>query len=155
MLSSAAARIREDRPQLGAMRTRALAAATGREARIAGDTHYGYGEFAAAAELYRAALQKGGEDANLLNLRLGASLARAGQRAPAEAAFRAVTGPRQPLAGYWLLWLERGTAGDRSAGAGDAHGSADPAHPAAIAVPFCDGRRSAASVAPRLKLRVA
>lgn len=109
LMTSAEGRIREDRPQLGAMRTRALAAATGREARIAGDTHYGYGEYAAAAELYRAALQKGGEDANLLNLRLGASLARAGQRAPAEAAFRAVTGSRQALANYWLLWLERGT----------------------------------------------
>lgn len=109
MMSTAEARIREDRPQLGAMRTRALAAATGREARIAGDTHYGYGEFAAAAELYRAALQKGGEDANLLNTRLGASLARAGRIAEAQAALRAVTGPRAALAGYWLLWLERGT----------------------------------------------
>ncbi|MGE0178825.1 MAG: tetratricopeptide repeat protein [Sphingomonas sp.] len=108
MLTSTAARIREDRPQLAAMRTRALAAATGREARIAGDTHYGYGEYAAAAELYRAALQKGGEDANLVNTRLGASLARAGQTAEAQAAFRAVTGARAPLAAYWLLWLERG-----------------------------------------------
>jgi hypothetical protein len=108
MLTSTAARIREDRPGLAAMRTRALAAATGREARIAGDTHYGYGEYAAAAELYRAALQKGGEDANLINTRLGASLARAGRNAEAQAAFRAVTGPRAALAGYWLLWLERG-----------------------------------------------
>ncbi|MGQ0659836.1 tetratricopeptide repeat protein [Sphingosinicella sp.] len=109
MMTTAEARIREDRPQLGAMRTRALAAATGREARIAGDTHYGYGEYAAAAELYRASLQKGGEDANLLNTRLGASLARAGRTAEAQAAFRAVTGPRAALAGYWLVWMERGT----------------------------------------------
>jgi Tfp pilus assembly protein PilF len=108
MLAAANTRIAQDRPGLAAMRTRALAAATGREARIAGDTHYGYGEYAAAAELYRAALQKGGEDANLLNTRLGASLARAGRTAEAQAAFRAVTGPRATLASYWLLWLERG-----------------------------------------------
>lgn len=108
MLAAANTRIAQDRPGLAAMRTRAMAAATGREARIAGDTHYGYGEYAAAAELYRAALQKGGEDANLLNTRLGASLARAGRTAEAQAALRAVTGPRSTLAGYWLLWLERG-----------------------------------------------
>ena len=53
---------------------------------------------------YRAALQKGA-DANLANLRLGAALAMAGQRAEAEAALRAVTGTRADLANYWLLWL--------------------------------------------------
>lgn len=101
------ARITEDRSALPALRTRALAAATGREARIAGDTFYGYGQYPQAIELYRAASQKGGEDANLLNTRLGASLAAAGQTAEAQAAFRAVTGPRAALATYWLLWLER------------------------------------------------
>ena len=54
-----------------------------------------------------AALQKGGEDANLVNTRLGAALALAGRRAEAEAAFRAVTGPRADLAGFWLAWLAR------------------------------------------------
>lgn len=107
MIGVATARATEDRASLPALRTRALAAATGREARIAGDTFYGYGEYAAAAELYRAALQKGGEDANLVNTRLGASLAAARQTAEAQAAFRAVTGARQPLAAYWLMWLER------------------------------------------------
>lgn len=107
MLTAANARIDADRAGLPAMRTRALAAATGREARIAGDTFYGYGQYAQAAELYRAALQKGGQDANLVNSRLGAALAGAGQTAEAQAAFRAVTGPRQQLAQFWLLWLER------------------------------------------------
>ncbi len=107
MLTAATARIAEDRASLPGLRTRAMAAPTGREARIAGDTFYAYGEYAQAAELYRAALQKGGEDANLLNIRLGASLAGARQTAEAQAAFRAVTGPRQPLAAYWLMWLER------------------------------------------------
>jgi hypothetical protein len=69
------------------------------------DSLYGYGQYAEAAELYRAALQKGGVDANLANTRLGEALALAGQRAQAEAAFHAVTGPRAELAQYWLLWL--------------------------------------------------
>ena len=72
------------------------------------DAYYGYGEYAEAAELYRAALQKGA-DANIVNTRLGAALAMAGQRAEAEAAFRAVTGPRAELANFWLLWLSSRT----------------------------------------------
>jgi Tfp pilus assembly protein PilF len=107
LLTAATTRAAEDRAGLPALRTRAMAAPTGREARIAGDTFYAHGQYAAAAELYRAALQKGGEDANLLNTRLGAALAGARQTAEAQAAFRAVTGPRQPLASYWLMWLER------------------------------------------------
>lgn len=68
------------------------------------DAHYAAGQFAEAAELYRAALQKGA-DANTANIRIGAALAQAGQRAEAEAALRAVTGPRAELAQLWLLWL--------------------------------------------------
>jgi hypothetical protein len=33
------------------------------------------------------------------------ALALAGQRAEAEAALRAVTGPRSQIAAYWLAWL--------------------------------------------------
>ena len=96
----------EDRASLAGLRGRALAGSgTGREARGTADAYFGYGEYAEAAELYRAALQKGGEDANLLNLRLGAALALAGRRAEAEAALRSVTGPRSGLAAFWLLWL--------------------------------------------------
>ena len=76
----------------------ALAGSDGAAALRLGDAYYGYGEYGPAAELYRAALQKGGQDANLVNTRLGAALALAGQRAEAEAAFRAVTGARAELA---------------------------------------------------------
>jgi tetratricopeptide (TPR) repeat protein len=96
-----------ERSGLAASRTRAMAAATGTAARAAADAHYGAGQYAEAAELYRAALQKGGEDANLVNSRLGAALALAGRRTEAEAAFRSVTGPRADLAGFWLAWLSR------------------------------------------------
>ncbi|MGQ0589917.1 MAG: hypothetical protein ACT4N8_10370 [Sphingosinicella sp.] len=94
-----------ERTGLAAARTRALAAADGASALAAGDAHFGHGQYAQAAELYRAALQKGGQDPNLVNTRLGAALALAGQRTEAEAAFRLVTGPRAELAGYWLAWL--------------------------------------------------
>jgi tetratricopeptide (TPR) repeat protein len=105
MLTQASARITEDRASLPRLRTAALAAGTGQQARITGDAYYGYAQYADAAAMYRAALQKGGEDAGLINLRLGAALAMAGQRAEAEAALHAVTGARADLAQYWLLWL--------------------------------------------------
>ena len=71
----------------------------------AAEAYYGYGEYAKAAELYRAALGKSGADSNLINLRLGMALARAGDKAGATAALNAVTGPRAELAKYWLLYL--------------------------------------------------
>ncbi len=98
------------RAGLATSRTRALAAATGQPARESGDLFFGYGQYAEAAELYQAALQKGGEDPNLVNTRLGAALALAGRRPEAEAGLRAVTGPRADLAGFWLAWLARRTA---------------------------------------------
>ena len=82
----------------------ALSGSDAQRAILVGDRHYGAGEFAQAAELYRAALQKGA-DANTANIRIGAALAQAGQRAEAETALRAVTGPRAELAQLWLLWL--------------------------------------------------
>ena len=100
-------RLTAHRAGLARSRTQALAAATGAPARAAADAYFGYGQYAEAAELYRAALQKGGEDTNLVNSRLGAALALAGQRAEAEMTLRAVTGPRADLAAFWLAWLAR------------------------------------------------
>lgn len=96
-----------DRAGLSAREAKAMAAATGAEALKAGDALLGTGDYAKAATLYRAALQKGGVDPNLANTRLGIALTRAGQAAEAEAAFRAVTGPRAELANLWLVWLAR------------------------------------------------
>jgi len=95
------------RAALPRLRAQAQAGATGAPARAAADAYLSYSQYAEAAELYRLALQKGGEDANLVNLRLGASLALAGRRPEAEAALRATTGPRGDLAGFWLAWLAR------------------------------------------------
>jgi tetratricopeptide (TPR) repeat protein len=83
----------------------ALAASSGAAALKVGDTHFGAGDYAKAATLYRAALQKGSVDPNVANSRLGMALALAGQRAEAEAALRSVTGPNADIASFWLLWL--------------------------------------------------
>jgi len=109
MLASATRRIGEDRTALGPQIAQARAAPTGRLARAIGDTLYGYGRYGEAAELYRAALGKSGEDRNLLNLRLGAALAMSGNRAEAETALRAVTGEPAGVAQLWLAWLARRT----------------------------------------------
>ena len=108
MLTTVEGRIADDRGSLPQQRSAALAGSDGARVMRIADAYYSYGQYAEAAELYRAALQKGAE-ANLANTRLGAALAMAGQRPAAEAAFRAVTGARAPLAQFWLLWLSTRT----------------------------------------------
>jgi predicted negative regulator of RcsB-dependent stress response len=71
----------------------------------AGDQLLSFGDYAAAAEAYQAALQKAPADANLVNTRLGIALALADRRAEAATAFGAVAGPRADLASLWLAWL--------------------------------------------------
>ncbi len=108
MLTNAEGRIADDRTTLGQQRSAAMAGSDGQRVLRIADAYFSYGQYAEAATLYRAALEKGA-DANLANTRLGASLALAGQRAEAEAAFRAVSGPRAELARFWLLWLSSRT----------------------------------------------
>jgi tetratricopeptide (TPR) repeat protein len=105
-IAAVARRAVTDRAALTALKTRA-AAGTGAQARAGADAAFAFGQYTEAATLYQAALLKGGEDPNLVNSRLGAALALAGRRAEAETAFRAVTGPRADLAGFWLVWLSR------------------------------------------------
>lgn len=95
------------RGRLGALKTAASSAATGTAALEAGDQHLSFGDYAGAAELFRMAIAKGSIDPAVANTRLGVALALAGQRAEAEAAFRAVTGPRAELAALWLVWLSQ------------------------------------------------
>lgn len=67
----------------------------------AGDALYGQDAFAEAVPLYRAAIAKGGD----ANLHLGMALARAGDKAGAEAALKAVKGPNAIIAEYWLGYV--------------------------------------------------
>ena len=89
-------------PQLA---TEARAAPAAKLAVRTGDAYYGYGEYAKAADLYRAALSKSGADANLINLHLGMALARSGDQAGATAALKTVAGPQAELAKFWLVYL--------------------------------------------------
>lgn len=107
LLARANGLVAEDRAGLAGQRAAALANAEVRPVLGLADAFASYGQFAEAAELYRAALGKRGADANLINTRLGAALAQAGQRAEAETVLRSITGPRAELAAFWLLWLER------------------------------------------------
>ncbi len=83
----------------------ALGGGTAKAATATGDLHYTYGQYAKAAEIYRAALKKPGADASLINLHLGMALARAGDKAGATSALNAVTGPRADVAKYWLAYV--------------------------------------------------
>jgi tetratricopeptide (TPR) repeat protein len=87
----------------------ARAAANGRAALNTADAYVSYGEYAKAVELYKLALEKGGVDANVANLRLGAALAQQGDAAGAKAAFAQVQGPRKPIADFWTIHLDHPT----------------------------------------------
>ncbi len=99
-------RLAADKASLASGDKEARAAATGKAAMGQGDAYYGYAEYAKAADMYRLALTKGGIDAATANLRLGATLAKAGDKAGATAALQQVKGaPREALATYWMIWL--------------------------------------------------
>lgn len=105
LMSRISARIAEDRAALPVVEPKARSAPSGTIALSVATAYAGYGDYAKAIEFYRLALQKGGVDANLVNTRLGIAYALAGQKAEAEAAFRAVTGLRSQVAGLWMAWL--------------------------------------------------
>ncbi|HEX8443800.1 MAG TPA: hypothetical protein VF631_09145 [Allosphingosinicella sp.] len=107
ILKEVSGRIAGDRTALAGLEGRARSEASGAFALKIAEGYYGHGDYAKAADFYRLALQKGSVDANLVNTRLGMSLAQAGRKAEAEAALSAVTGPRADLAGLWLLWLNQ------------------------------------------------
>jgi Flp pilus assembly protein TadD len=105
LYKQAGANLAGDRASLGPAATKALAAAVAKPAMTTADALYGYGEYAKAAELYRAAATKTGADVPLANLRLGIALTMAGDKAGAKAALEAVSGPKAEQAKYWLTYL--------------------------------------------------
>ena len=107
ILTRANPRIAQDKALLAGLQSRGMSDPSGMAALKAADALMGNGDHAKAATFYRAALEKGAPDSNLVNTRLGMALALAGQRSEAEAALRAVSGPRATLAAYWLAWLSQ------------------------------------------------
>lgn len=94
-----------DRASLSASAKTALAAPTAKQAMTTADAYYGYGDYAQAAELYRAALTKSGVDKDIANLRLGMALARAGDKPGATAALNAAGGAQAEIAKFWLVYV--------------------------------------------------
>lgn len=103
--ASASAKVSADRASLPGLERAALAASAAKPAMVTGDAYLGYGDYAKAAALYRAALGKSGVDRDLANLRLGIALARSGDSPGAIAALSAVGGAQAEVAKYWLLFL--------------------------------------------------
>ncbi len=107
LLAASSKKAAAERAGLGGRQTAAMAASAGAMALSAGDAFFGYGNYTTAATLYGAAIQKGGVDGAVANIRLGAALALAGRRPEAEATFRSVIGPGSDLAALWLAWLRQ------------------------------------------------
>jgi tetratricopeptide (TPR) repeat protein len=105
LYSVATTKSQGDQASLDASAKAALAAASARQAMTTAEAYYGYGEYAKAAELFRAALGKEGVDKDLANLRLGMALARSGDKAGAEAALKSAGGVRSEVAKLWLTYL--------------------------------------------------
>jgi len=105
LYSLASTRSQGDRASLGASAAAAVAGSDAKKVMVTADAYYGYGDYAKAADLYRAALGKSGVDKDLANLRLGMSLARAGDKAGATAALNAAGGAQAEIAKFWLAYL--------------------------------------------------
>lgn len=101
----ASTRSQGDRASLAGSATAAKAAADAKKAMVTAEAYYGYGDYAQAADMFRAALGKPGVDKDLANLRLGMSLARAGDKAGATAALNAAGGAQAEIAKFWLIYL--------------------------------------------------
>lgn len=92
---------------LAALEKQAAASPNGKTAAGTGDAYLAQGQFDKAVPLYRLALQKGGVDASVVNLRLGQALAQSNQKAEAKTAFATVaTGPGKDIAGLWTQWID-------------------------------------------------
>lgn len=74
----------------------------------AADAQFAAAAYPAAADLYRAALAKGGVDAGRATTRLGVALARSGDPAGGKAMLASVTDDSWvPVAGFWSTWTDR------------------------------------------------
>ncbi|AMG74558.1 hypothetical protein [Sphingopyxis granuli] len=82
-----------------------------------GDAMVGYGRYAEAIPLYKAALNGGDKD--LWTYRLGVAQALSGDTAGAQASFAQVAGSRKPLANLWLIKLGNGAAPAAAPATGD------------------------------------
>lgn len=122
LYASAQRAIAADQP-LAAQEKAALASPKGDPSVLAADAYLSHGNYAKAAELYRAGLTKPFDQpgsaatkknyltADEVNTHLGIALAMAGDKEGAKAAFQLVKGtPRGDIAKYWLVFLDQSPA---------------------------------------------
>lgn len=105
MLKTATGKVGADKASLAANTAKALAGGNVKTALAYGDANYGYGNYAKAAEVYRAVAGMAGADVATANLRLGMALGMSGDKAGATTALNAVTGTKAELAKFWLAYL--------------------------------------------------
>jgi len=105
LYSVATTKSQGDRASLDGSAAAAKSASAARQAMVTAEAYYGYGEYQKAADLFRAALDKQGVDKDVANLRLGMSLARAGDKAGATSALNAVGGTQAEIAKLWLTYV--------------------------------------------------
>ena len=105
LYANASTKSQGDRASLAASGKAALAGPTAKQAMLIGDAYYGYGDYAQAAALYRAALTKAGADKDLANLRIGMALVQSGDKAGATAALTAAGGAQADVAKLWLAYV--------------------------------------------------
>lgn len=102
------AKIAADKASLPQLEKDARASKTGKLARATADGYISHREWAKAADLYAVALQKGGEDAMLVNTRIGIAKAMLNDKAGAREAFAKVQGgTRGNLARLWELFVDQ------------------------------------------------
>jgi tetratricopeptide (TPR) repeat protein len=85
--------------------------ATAATAMAAGDVFLSYDDPAKAQEMYTIALGKAGVDMPRALTRLGIAQADTGKYAEAQATFAKVSGPRQPMAQLWSLYVTQKAKG--------------------------------------------
>jgi len=108
--SIAGPKVAADKADLPNSDKKARAAANGNLAFQTADAYLGYAQYPQAIELYKIALQKGGADANLVNLHMGEAQAQSGDKAGAAESLGKVTGPNQVIAQYWTIFANKGSA---------------------------------------------
>ncbi|MDO7833493.1 tetratricopeptide repeat protein [Sphingobium sp. HBC34] len=106
LLKSVTPKATREIASLPAQVKKAAAASSGKDALALADSYFSLGQFPQAADQYRAALTKGGIDANRANARLGVALARSGDLANAQAALAQADGRWAAIAGFWSVWVE-------------------------------------------------
>jgi hypothetical protein len=102
-------KVAADKASLPAADKSARAAANGKAALSTADAYVGYGDYAKAIDLYKVAIAKGGIDAGAANLHMGWAQALSGDTAGAKTTFAAVTGPKKPIADFWIIHLDHPT----------------------------------------------